>query len=397
MATDLSGAIYKLYQQALSDAKSFREKGNSKKAAENYFQAGQWMLNYSEYAGDKEIRTKRVERGNHLKKLANEINGTPKKEDIFQGENKIDSNFGEGNGNASDNYEEEVLSFIHKTDINWNEIGGLKNIKKDIKIAYAMALVNVPKGIKLSSWKNLLLFGPPGTGKTLLAAATASNLDATFFNVKVSNLLSKYFGESTKLISALYQIAKKLSPSVIFLDEFESLTPTRGTGESGAERRIISTLLAELDGLSSKSGNEFVLTMCATNMPWLLDIAVLSRFQRRIYVSLPDAEAREAIIDIHLFKRGFSSEIDIKELVNQTNKFAGREIEQLLRIAITNMVERNNPDLENLVDEGQMKIQNYSLNITELKNEDFEKGFLEVSPSTTDELLKKYDNWVRSS
>jgi SpoVK/Ycf46/Vps4 family AAA+-type ATPase len=116
--------------------------------------------------------------------------------------------------------------------------------------------------------------GPPGTGKTLLAAATAGNLEATFFNVKVSSLLSKYFGESTKLISALYSVARRLSPAVIFLDEFESLTPSRGSGESGSERRIVSTLLAELDGLQGKDDDSFVMTICATNLPWLLDLAI---------------------------------------------------------------------------------------------------------------------------
>jgi katanin p60 ATPase-containing subunit A1 len=185
-----------------------------------------------------------------------------------------------------------VLSLIHKSDVQWGDIGGLEDTKDSIKSAYALALAQKPAGVQVSSWRNLLMYGPPGTGKTLLAAATAGNLEATFFNVKVSSLLSKYFGESTKLISALFSVARRLSPAVIFLDEFESLTPVRGSGESGAERRIVSTLLAELDGLQAKDDTGFVLTICATNLPWLLDLAILSRFQRRIYVPLPDPDAR---------------------------------------------------------------------------------------------------------
>jgi SpoVK/Ycf46/Vps4 family AAA+-type ATPase len=269
----------------------------------------------------------------------------------------------------------------------------LDDTKDAIKSAYALALAQKPAGVQISSWRNLLLYGPPGTGKTLLAAATAGNLQATFFNVKVSSLLSKYFGESTKLITALYSVARRLSPAVIFLDEFESLTPARGSGESGSERRIVSTLLAELDGLQAKDDDSFVLTICATNLPWLLDLAILSRFQRRIYVPLPDAPAREAIFNIQLTKRGHQSKMPLSELVRRTEGYAGREIEQIGQIAINKMIRRTNPDLLRIVDQGLDQLSKYQLKVEPLDIRDIEFAFDQVKPLADEKVLKKYTEW----
>jgi len=286
-----------------------------------------------------------------------------------------------------------VLTLIHKSDVRWQDIGGLEDTKDSIKSAYALALAKKPAGVQVSSWRNLLLYGPPGTGKTLLAAATAGNLEATFFNVKVSSLLSKYFGESTKLISALYSVARRLSPAVIFLDEFESLTPARGSGESGAKRRIVSTLLAELDGLQAKDESGFVLTISATNLPWLLDLAILSRFHRRIYVPLPDEAARNAILDIHLTRRGHTTKIPITELVRRTEGFAGREVEQLCLIAINAMIRRANPSLLKMVDKGLTSISEYELKVQPIAEEDFAQGFAQIRPVSDQLLLTRYERW----
>ena len=207
------------------------------------------------------------------------------------------------------------------------------------------------------------------------------------------SLLSKYFGESTKLISALFAVARTLSPAVIFLDEFESLTPSRGSGESGSERRIVSTLLAELDGLQGKDDDSFVMTICATNLPWLLDLAILSRFQRRIYVPLPDPTAREAILGIQLSRRGHHSQVAIHELVERTDGFAGRELEQLGQIAINNMIRRANPDLLKVVDQGLMKLSSYQLRIEPLSYGDFESAFSQIKPLADPKVVRRYEAW----
>lgn len=394
MPVDLSAAIYAEFKRARKRAEEAERRGQQAEASAAYRQCAELMRKYAEYTTDGLVRQQRITRALAYEKAAGRVE---------QGGSK-------GGGGASarpaaqadsatgeDDYESEVLALIQQTRIRWEDIGGLEDTKSAIKSAYGLALAKKPKGVAISSWRNVLLYGPPGTGKTLLAAATAGNLDATFFNVKVSNLLSKYFGESTKLITALYTVARRMSPAVIFLDEFESLTPPRGSGESGAERRIVSTLLAELDGLASKDDESFVLTMSATNVPWLLDSAILSRFQKRIYVPLPDEAAREAILNIHLAKRGHQSKISMPELVRRTNGYAGREIEQLCQTAITHMTQRANPDLLSLVDKGQEAVREYEIRVQPLSEEDFKTAFDQIRPIANREMLLRYSEWVKKA
>lgn len=394
MSVDLSGSIYTLYKDARQKGDKARQRGADEEAANHYFAAARWLRSYADSAVTVEIRKERLDKADQLINLARGLAGQApapvkksKPESAGKPANQAESQAGE------DDYEEEVLQLIHKSDVKWDQIGGLEDTKNAIKSAYALALAKKPMGVQVSSWRNLLLYGPPGTGKTLLAAATAGNLEATFFNVKVSSLLSKYFGESTKLISALYSVARRLSPAVIFLDEFESLTPSRGSGESGSERRIVSTLLAELDGLQGKDDDSFVMTICATNLPWLLDLAILSRFQRRIYVPLPDPAAREAILKIQLTRKGHHSQVTFQELVERTDGFAGREMEQVGQIAINNMIRRTNPDLLKVVDHGLEKLSAYELRIEPLTNDDFESAFSQIKPLADSKVLRRYEVW----
>jgi SpoVK/Ycf46/Vps4 family AAA+-type ATPase len=395
MSVDLSGSIYKLYKDARERADAANQRGAFTEAASLYQRAAHWMRAYADTTQDAQVHKERMDRAIKLYELSKDLankDPIPVKKKRVTSIDKPSIDQKEA-FTAEDDYEEEVLSLIHKSNIRWDDIGGLNDTKDAIKSAYALALAAKPQGVTISSWRNILMYGPPGTGKTLLAAATAGNLEATFFNVKVSNLLSKYFGESTKLISALYSVARRLSPTVIFLDEFESLTPERGSGESGAERRIVSTLLAELDGLKGKDDGAFVLTMCATNMPWLLDLAVLTRFQRRIYVPLPDEEARRSILKIHIIQRGHKTKVVSKDLVARTNGFSGREIEQLCQISINAMVRRANPELLKVVDQGLQKIQKFQLNILPLDLEDFDQAFSQIKPLVNQTLLNRYQDW----
>jgi SpoVK/Ycf46/Vps4 family AAA+-type ATPase len=226
----------------------------------------------------------------------------------------------------------------------------------------------------------MLFFGPPGTGKTLLAAATSNGLGATFFNVKSGDLLSKYFGESSKLISALFNAARSEADegfAVVFIDEVESLCLPRGKGsESGAERRLLSTILSELDGLADKGDDRFVLTIAATNAPWDLDDAVLSRFQKRIYIPPPDAQAREAILKILLLNRGHYLENSLLgDVVRRTDCFSGRDLERLASQAVNIMVEELNSGIPRFVDEGRETIEGYKLEVRPLEKRDFDLAF----------------------
>src|SRR5207248_11775710 len=132
--------------------------------------------------------------------------------------------------------------------------------------------------------------------------------------------------------------ARGCSPSVVFLDEFESLCGSRDEGDTGTERRILSTILSELDGLAEKGRDDvYVLTIAATNRPWDLDPAVLSRFDKKILIPLPDDRTREKILRIHLEKKGFATEVPYEELGRLTNGYSGREIERFCKEVTTEM------------------------------------------------------------
>jgi katanin p60 ATPase-containing subunit A1 len=393
MPVDLSASIYAQYKQTRKRAEEAVRRGALREAAVEYHRAAELMRQYAEYTRDAGIKKQRQQRADALQKMSGQLEGMP----VKQSQPAPDKSIKAAEPLAETDYESEVMALIEESSVHWEDIGGLEVTKQAIKAAFGLAVARKPKGVRIDAWKSMLFFGPPGTGKTLLAAATAGSLDATFFNVKVSNVVSKYFGESTKIISALYTAARRLSPSVIFLDEFESLTPPRGNGESGAERRIVSTLLAELDGLATKNDPSYVLTIGATNLPWLLDAAILSRFQKRIYIPLPDQEARRSILEIHLARRGHKSLVPMETLVQSTQGYSGREIEQVCQTAITSMTQRANPDLLAVVDKGQKALQQYEIRIEPLSQADFDAAFSQIMPASDTNSIKRYLDWQKKT
>jgi SpoVK/Ycf46/Vps4 family AAA+-type ATPase len=219
----------------------------------------------------------------------------------------------------------------------------------------------------------------------------------------ISNLLSKYFGESSKLITALFDAARSEADegfAVIFIDEVESLCLPRGDGsESGAERRMLSTLLSEMDGLADKGEDRFVLTIAATNTPWDLDDAVLSRFQKRIYIPLPDAAARKSILEIQLLKEGHTLDYPLQEVVRSTEYFSGRDLERLSNQAINVMIEELNGQIPKCVDAGREAIESYKLRIRPLQKKDFEEAFKRIRVDTEKirKLLTRFDEFSESN
>ncbi len=286
----------------------------------------------------------------------------------------------------------EMSSLIARSSVRWEDIGGLDEVKRLVKETVAIAALKRPESIR--PWKGILLFGPPGTGKTMIAAAAAGSLDATFFDVKTDRLLSKYFGESSKMISSLYAAARGQAPSIVFIDELDALGASRSETMSEATRRVLSSLLIELDGLQGKKDDRLLLTMAATNAPWDLDPAVLSRFPRRIYVPLPDADACRQIIEIHM--RGLEiSGVDLFALGQQCvdQLYSGRDIQNVCQQAIWTMINDVNPEMHRLADLPFDEINKRALKIRPLREDDFTAAFGKIRSPLTAEELERYTKW----
>uniref|UniRef100_A0A669DG38 Katanin p60 ATPase-containing subunit A-like 2 n=1 Tax=Oreochromis niloticus TaxID=8128 RepID=A0A669DG38_ORENI len=188
--------------------------------------------------------------------------------------------------------------YLHCPNVRWEDIIGLEDAKRLVKeaVVYPIKYPQLFTGI-LSPWKGLLLYGPPGTGKTLLAKAVATECKTTFFNISASSIVSKWRGDSEKLVRVLFELARYHAPSTIFLDELESVMGQRGSsmgGEHEGSRRMKTELLVQMDGLARS--DDLVFVLAASNLPWELDHAMLRRLEKRILVSLPSSPARQAMI-----------------------------------------------------------------------------------------------------
>jgi len=260
-------------------------------------------------------------------------------------------------------------------------------------MTYGLEFVQKPLGVDIRGWRKILLYGPPGTGKTLLASATSNHLDATFYSVRLDSLLSKWFGESSKIVHALFESAASHAPSVVFIDELDSVAGKRGGEQSSADLRLVNTFLTELDGFKDKDEDPFVLIMAATNRPWDLDDAIISRFEKRIAVPLPDLEARKGIIDIHLKKTGFQNKVSLDALGQMTKGYSGRELDQIIRGLVMNIVTEMNPDLADLADLGPQALSKEMLQLRPIKLPDW-AGVLERTPAkTTQEVMNRLKDW----
>ncbi len=293
-------------------------------------------------------------------------------------------------------FEEYIKSLITKTNVTWDDIAGLSKAKNTIVESNLISIIeNKPDAIEPCS--NILLFGPPGTGKTLLAAATAGTLKATFFNAKTGDLLSKFYGESSKIISTLYKVAREMSPSIIFLDEFDSIGSIRDD-KSEASRRTLSTLLAEMDGLHNKKSSQNVLTMAATNTPWDLDTALLSRFEMKIYIPLPDEQAVMEMIKLNTRKKSVELDVDIQKIAQicVSKLFSGRHVAFLCGEAIKNMVRELN-DWDKIRNLPLDDIKKYPLEIRRLTKSDFRKSFANIKGTITVTDVIKYEDWAEKN
>lgn len=225
----------------------------------------------------------------------------------------------------------EELVLAEKPDTSFKDIAGLEDVKKAIKraIVEPFEKPELFKKYGVKAGKGILMYGPPGCGKTMMAAAAAAECNATFINLKVSDIKDKYVGESEKNVRGVFALAREYGRAIIFFDEIDAVASDRSSSGEGHEKTLVNELLAQMDGLESKGKNE-ALVLAATNLPWGIDTALRrsGRFDRTIFIPEPDFEARKRIFQLNMEGR-YAKSIDYKKLAKATEGFAASEVAAL--------------------------------------------------------------------
>src|SRR5690242_17385180 len=263
---------------------------------------------------------------------------------------------------------------VQAPQVRWEDVGGLDSAQERLKEGVELPLKDPDafRRLGIRPAKGFLLYGPPGTGKTLLAKAVAREAEANFIATKSSDLLSKWYGESEQQIARLFNRARQVAPTIIFIDELDSLVPARGggLGEPQVTERVVNTILSEMDGLEELQN---VVVIGATNRPTLIDPALLrpGRFDELIYVGVPDTAGRRRILAIHTEGMPLSDDVDLEKIAQRTDRFTGADLEDLVRRAGLTALRRG-------------------LDTVKVTMDDFETALGESRASVTPEMLEEY-------
>jgi len=299
-------------------------------------------------------------------------------------------------------YEKEMIELVTKDilqstpDVKWDDIAGLKEAKQLLEEAVVLPLwmPDYFKGIR-RPWKGVLMTGPPGTGKTMLAKALATECETTFFNVTAGMLTSKWRGDSEKIVRLLWDCARYYAPSTIFIDEIDSLCGARG-GEHEASRRVKSEILMQMDGVASSVSSEegekepLIMVLGATNFPWEIDEALRRRLEKRVYIPLPDIEARIQLLQINTKSIKLTSSVDLKELATRLDGYSGADITNICRDASMMSMRRR---IKGLRPEEIKNIPKDELEAP-VTLEDFNIAISKIQRSVSQADIKKFDQWM---
>lgn len=381
---DMSRVQRKMLDDAIEEARTLTAGKNRQQAAQAWDRAAQMANYFAKSARTATEREQRWQTAKQFEGLASQL-----REDESKSQLEIPQS-----NSAESEFDQTIQKLIHQSNVRFDQIAGLDTTKRDVQAAYAMSLANVPEGVELPRVKNMLFFGPPGCGKTLLAGAASNGLDATFYNVNLSDILSRYYGDSSKIVHALYADARSKPVSVVFLDEIDAIAGNRESMDHGADRKLLVTLLTELDGLDQKGGHcGKIFTIAGTNLPWELDAAILSRFQKKILIPLPDDKSRGEMLRIHILDKGFQSELSVDEFIGLTEGLSGREVEQVAAEAIECMLNATNPAMREVALQGRTALEQYTLNLSPITRQHFEFVRAQIRPSTSSEDAARYDDW----
>ena len=270
--------------------------------------------------------------------------------------------------------------YIEVSTVHWDDVGGLDDVKQSLKeaVEWPIKTPELFTRVGIRAPKGILIYGPPGCGKTLLARAVATESEANFISIKGPEVFSKWVGESEKAIREVFRKARMAAPSIVFLDEIESLTPRRGMGgsDSDVSERVISQLLTEMDGINTLHD---IVIVAATNRPDMVDPAVIrpGRFDRLIYAPEPDEKSRMQIFKLYTKNMPLEQDVDMSQLAVSTKYYSGADIESLCR-------------------EAAMRALRRDVNVQKVTNKDFQDALKEVGPSITPDMEKWYKSFMQS-
>ena len=266
--------------------------------------------------------------------------------------------------------------YIEVPEVKWSDIGGLDEVKQQLRevVEWPLKYPESFKRLGIEPPKGVLLYGPPGCGKTLLAKAVATESGANFIAVKGPEIMSKWVGESERAVREIFKKARIYAPSVVFLDEIDSIAPIRGVLEdTHVTERVVSQLLTELDSIEKLRN---VAVIAATNRPDLVDPALLrpGRFDRVIYVPPPDKRARLEILKVHTRKVPLANDVDLEKLAELTEGYSGADLEALVREAALIALREN-------------------LNTSVVESRHFITALNTLKPSLSPQIIKFYEEW----
>ena len=302
------------------------------------------------------------------------------RKDVREGETK------KSEGGKS-SYEELIVT--EKLKVKWEEVVGLANAKKAVKESIIYPTQR-PDLFPLGWPRGILLFGPPGCGKTLLAAAVATEIDATFISIDAASIMSKWLGEAEQNVARLFGQVRKSSlkgkPAIIFVDELDSLMG-KHANEVGGEIRVRNQFLKEMDGIVDKGRNLHVYVIGATNKPWDLDWAFIRRFQKRILVPLPDRHTRLIMFKLYTASLQLAPDVELRELARRSEGFSGSDIRDLNQSAQLKLIGE-------FFESGKASDRRVKPRL--LTMEDFRQILEERKPSVSPDMLALYDRWFEA-
>ena len=375
----MSQNLYAKARKIAQEAVKADDSNNHKEAYRLYLQSAEILLELTKFTENPQLTKIYENRAKEYIGRAKTLNKLIK----TQIPNKSSKNPSSSEENSE--YDKVLESSIvsETPDLTLDDVAGLEDVKRSLREAIVLPLKrpDLFTGSR-QPWRGILLHGPPGCGKTMIAKATAGDIKATFFNISAAVLVSKWLGESEKLVKRLYELAKEKQPSIIFIDEVDSLTQSRSENENDAMRRVKTQLLSSMEGISSNKDDR-VVTIGATNVPWEIDSAFRRRFQRRIYVPLPDEKARKIIFEINSRGIELDKSIDFKKLSKITNDYTGSDIANICREAI--MAPIRELDSTNMIDDSSIKAR-------EVTHNDYTNALKNVSKSVSkQELIKEFN------